>query len=184
MVAVRGLALAALVALVACTPTGSPPGQAEVTTSPTTSAAPASTSQSPDSLEGTWRTPVMDRDTIVAHLSERGFSQGDIDVFLGNGSIDESLELALRIEAGNVGILMAIDGAPPEVATAGTYELEPPAGLVWTETGLDCQANVQYALDGDSLTFQDLVVSGADCENVNSETHLTMFFLAEEYARQ
>jgi hypothetical protein len=130
---------------------------------PTTAASPSSDSRLP---EGTYRTPELTVDQLVAAGVSAGFDQTAVEDHLARGDGGErTAVLTLKLEAGRWTLFEAFDGRPAEMGWSGTYQVIDADTVVATDP---CGAiTYDYVLHADELTI-DMVVD--ECRGLDEES--------------
>jgi hypothetical protein len=125
-----------------------------VTGSPaaTPSAAPS------DSLfpEGTYRTPELAREQLIAAAVKRGFTRAQAEQALARDRINQTATFTLTLERGQWTQSFNYDGIREGIGFEATYKVIDRSTVVVTEPGGD-QTVFEYALEGDAIriSFKD-----------------------------
>ena len=174
------LAAAGLLALTACA--GQPAASssaANATPSATTTSTPT-TEAAADSLEGTWTTGELSREQLREAALDAGLADAAVEEFFALGLGDPaSATFQIRFLDGQATQFMTLPGGGPVPQHDGPYRLEDDETLVWTDG--DCDTTASFQLDGDVLTFTEIVED--ECPAVDSKVaHLT-FLRSAPYTR-
>jgi hypothetical protein len=173
------LSLAALVSLLAAC-AGQPTSPSSAADTTPSAAATATTELPADALEGTWTTDEMSREELQQAALDAGFSDAEVAAFFAAGLGDpSSAALQIRFLGGHASQFMtpAGEGAIPQ--HDGPYRLTDDDILVWTDE--DCDTTVAFELEGDVLSFADIVDD--ECPATDSQIAHITFLLSAPYAR-
>jgi hypothetical protein len=134
---------------------------------PATSAAEETAAVDPRLPEGTYQTPELTVDQLVAAGVSAGFGEAAVEEFwtVDNGvSPDGHVVLTLKLESGRWTQFGSHDGGPDEIGWSGTYEVVDDDTVVATDP---CGAiTYTYALRGDELTL-DMIED--ECEGYGGD---------------
>ncbi len=113
--------------------------------SPTAAAESTPSDQLP---EGTYRTPELAVEQVVATGVSAGFDQAAVQDFVTG--VKGSAVFTLKLEAGHWTLFEAYDGGPAEMEWSGTYRVIDADTVV---AGDPCEITYDYALHADELTI-------------------------------
>jgi len=113
----------------------------------------AAASGSSDSLlpEGTYRTPELAADQMIATGTSAGFDQAAVEEFVLENGVERTAEFTLKLEPGRWTEFEAFDGQPADVGWSGTYQVVDADTVAAIS---DCGTiTYDYALHADELTL-------------------------------
>ncbi len=119
----------------------------------TASAAPTPAASAPsDSLlpEGTYRTPELTREQLIAAGVKAGFTRAQAEQALARDRINQTATFTLTLENGKWTQSYAYDGIREGVGFEATYKVIDDSTALVTESGGD-ETVFKYALDGDAI---------------------------------
>jgi len=118
-------------------------------TSSSASAGPSAGTSDPRLPEGTYRTPDLTVDQLIAAGVAGGFSPAEVDEFPGWPADAERMVYTLKLEAGRWTLFESVDGGPADVGWAGAFEVIDDDTVVATDT---CGAiTYRYSMQGNEL---------------------------------
>jgi hypothetical protein len=130
---------------------GSDPGPTESTAS--ASAATTRAAAAPgDSLlpEGTYRTPELTREQLLASAMRAGFTRAQAEQALARERINQTATFTLTLERGQWTQSFNYDGIREGIGFLATYKVIDRSTVVVTEPGGD-ETVFEYALEGDAI---------------------------------
>jgi hypothetical protein len=128
------LACPLMVVLVTGCGTASDPESTAGTASVATSAAPtAAASSDPHLPEGTYRTPELTREQLLAAGVKAGLTEAQVEQGLARESIEQTAAFAVKLDGGQWTQFYSYDGGAEGVGLRGTYEVIDDGTVVTTE---------------------------------------------------
>jgi len=105
-----------------------------------------------DSLlpEGTYRTPELSREQLIAAAVKRGFTQAQAKQALASDPINQTATFTLTLERGQWTQSFTYDGIRKGVSFEATYKVIDHSTVVVTEPG-GGETVFEYALEGDAI---------------------------------
>jgi hypothetical protein len=100
--------------------------------------------------EGTYRTPELTREQLIAAAVKRGFTRTQAQQALARDRINETATFTLTLERGQWTQSFTYDGIREGVDFEGTYKVIDHSTVVVTEPGRG-QTVFEYALEGDAI---------------------------------
>src|SRR5215218_7572992 len=110
------------------------------------------TAAATDSLlpEGTYRTPELTREQLIAAAVKRGFTQAQAKQALASDPINQTATFTLTLERGQWTQSFTYDGIRKGVSFEATYKVIDHSTVVVTEPG-GGETVFEYALEGDAI---------------------------------
>jgi hypothetical protein len=145
------LACSLMVVLVPACGSGSDPEATEGTASSSAGAPPAAAAPSDSRLpEGTYRTPELTREQLLAAGVTAGLTQAQAEQALAVDGIEQTATFALKLEGGRWTQFYSYDGGAEASTFRATYQVEDDGTVVTNE---ECcgETIFAYALEGDAI---------------------------------
>lgn len=131
-------------------------------------------------LEGTWTTDEMSSDQLQQAAIAAGQSDADVQQFFDEAfSGVETGSFQIRFLDGQANQFMTPGSGDPLPMHGGPYRLTDDQTLVWTDG--DCDTTVAFELDGDMLTFGEIL--DEQCPAVDSQIAHITFLQSGPYTR-
>jgi len=128
----------------------SQPTESTASASAATTQAAAAPSDSP-LPEGTYRTPELTREQMLAGAMKAGFTRAQAEQALAADRIDQTATFTLKIERGQWLQSYAYDGIREGIGFEATYEVIDHSSVVVTETWSGDETAFEYTLEGDAI---------------------------------
>ncbi|MGH9136951.1 MAG: TRAP transporter substrate-binding protein [Acidimicrobiales bacterium] len=129
--------------------------------------------------EGIYRTGEITRDELIATGVAAGFAAEDAEAYLATVPLVDDVQIGHRLAGGGWTTTVAVDGAPDDVVTRGTYEVVDADTVI--APGICGPITLGYAIDGDSVTFD---VIDDECVGSSAEHFFnTLNFESGPFAR-
>ncbi len=174
------LAAAGLLALTACAGQPAASSSAVNATPSATTTSTQTTGAAADPLEGTWTTEEMSGDELKQANLDAGYSEAEAGLELIDLGDVSAASLQIRFLGGQASQFMTpAGGEGPIPQFDGPYRMLDDHTLVWTDG--DCDTTVSFQLDGDVLTFTEIVED--ECPAVDSKIAHITFLLSAPYTR-
>jgi hypothetical protein len=164
------LACSFIVVLVTACGSGSDPEPTEGVASGSAAATPAAAAPSESLLpEGTYRTPELSREQLLARGKKAGLTQAQAEQALAQDGIEQTAVFAVKLEGGQFAQFYSYDGGAEGIGSRGTYEVMGDSTFVTTE---ECcgETVFEYALEGAAIRLgfknadpQELCEGDAGC---------------------
>jgi hypothetical protein len=133
---------------------GSGPEPTESTASASSAATRAAAAPSDLLLpEGSYRTPELTREQLIATGVKAGFTQAQAEQALARDRINQTATFTLTLERGQWTQSFNYDGIREGIGFLATYEVIDPNTVVVTEPGGD-ETVFEYALEGDAIRIR------------------------------
>lgn len=124
--------------------------------------------------EGTYRSGMITRDELFATGVAAGFDAEEVEE-----ALFDRVEIVHRLAGGEWTTTVSFDGAPPEVAADGTYEVVD-ADRVIVDGRCGGSVTLGYEIDGDAVTFE---VIDDECEDLGDRLATVLIFESAPFAR-
>ncbi|GAA4261937.1 hypothetical protein GCM10022255_096660 [Dactylosporangium darangshiense] len=132
--------------------------------------------------EGAYRTGALSLDQLRLAGAAAGLDQAGVEDFWRGEGVTRTVELTLRLDAGQWTVLVSADGRPDVQAWTGWYAIEDDLTVRTTEAATSCaQATYRYRLDGDTLR---LAGASRECDGRAGVIRLTALHQSAPFIRQ
>jgi hypothetical protein len=113
-------------------------------------------------LEGTWTTPTMSKDDLVAVARGADCPRELIATGFADWPDDRTAVYFLEFDDGSLTVSESFDGGAPEFGASGTYEVVDEHTLAVIDDFDGTQLKFDYVLDGDELTLRVTSITCAE----------------------
>jgi hypothetical protein len=113
-------------------------------------------------LEGTWTTPTMSKDDLVAVARGADCPRELIATGFADWPDDRTAVFLLGFDDGSLTESESFDGGAPEVGASGTYDVVDEHTLVLIDDADGTELRIDYTLDGDELTLRVASITCAE----------------------